>query len=359
MTTSQKNLKIYVILGSRATYYRQQVLFDKMEADSTLEVIYFVTGDLLKPEYANTYDTIKTSYKNVLSIHCDYDNTFDTLGSASIQIMDMLYNYIYEYKPGKRICLSIADRWEQLPLAFLCFMMNIPIVHIQGGEVSGNIDNSIRHCLSNMAKLHFPTNQNAFKALKMARHSSIYNYGCPSIDLIKLVDYKAITGLIEHFICIFHPLTDELDEIKKQNEILYQAIIKFTEETNIKCYWFRQNNDPGSNDIVVQHNENIEFINNLTGTEFIKLLASSKFIIGNSSAGIRESCFLGIPSIIIGNRQKNRAHGPNVIYKIPIIKKQLSIALSNILKVKVMPSKFFGDGNSSVKILKKIKEVYK
>lgn len=303
-------------------------------------------------------EEINNKFKHKFSMSLSYTQTLTSMNSSIASLTEMLTQAFKIYNPD--INIAVADRWEQLAFANTSACHNIPLVHIQGGEVSGNIDDKIRNVISMLSEVHFPSHRFAAERLKSFDREHIYDYGCPSIDLIKKNDIRRDRELSDYFICMFHPHTKEIEKITSQLEQLSESVGKFIAKYNLKCYWFRNNDDPGARLIGLGgiEKKNIEFVTNISGIEYLKLLANARLIVGNSSSGIREAGYLGVPSIITGDRQKNRITGNNVLrakFNIPddIYKKMTSIHSSRILG-----SDLFGIGNTSKKIVKKIKEIY-
>jgi len=252
--------------------------------------------------------------------------------------------------------------------------MNIPLAHIQGGEVTGNIDEKVRHAITKLADYHFVATDDAYeRVLKLGENPDfVFNTGCPSIDIAKKVmenpsldfdpyeKYKGVGSLPDfsagYWVVMQHPVTTEIDESRNNIEKTLYAMHSIKEP----IFWFWPNIDGGSDgtsngirafrekyDLQLFH-----FFKNMDPTDFLKLLANSKGIIGNSSVGIRECSFLGVPCVNIGNRQNRRSRANNVI-ETPYSRKKIKNALQTILKNgKLSSSTIFGKGESGNKIAK-------
>jgi UDP-hydrolysing UDP-N-acetyl-D-glucosamine 2-epimerase len=229
---------------------------------------------------------------------------------------------------------TIGDRYETMATAIAASYMNIPLVHIQGGEVTGNIDEKVRHAITKLSDLHLVSNDDAKQRLiKMGEYEhKIFITGCPSIDIARTVrdepemDFdpceryggvgKYINPKEDYIVVMQHPVTTEFDEARKQAD----ALIKVVSELNMPTFWFWPNPDAGSdgtsNALRSYREENpnnqIRFFKNMEGGDFLKLLLHSKCLIGNSSVGIRECSYLGVPVVNIGSRQNRRLRGKNV-----------------------------------------------
>jgi UDP-hydrolysing UDP-N-acetyl-D-glucosamine 2-epimerase len=340
-------MKIVTLVGSRCTYYRQKVLFQKMEADPEIDLHILVTNELLKNVQANIFSELMTLYKHTKKVTSHYRPTLKGMAMASAALQHELVINLNDTKPD--LCLVIADRWEQLPFAIAASHLNIPLAHIQGGEVSGNIDDKVRNAISQLSDIHFPSHEKAADRLTDMRLSPVALYGCPSIDLIKQHGIKR-NNTNSYVICIFHPHTKEIDKMEKQAKNVYETAKLFCKNSGLELYVFSGNNDPGA-DYVTSATK----INNVAGHIFLDMLAKSVMIIGNSSAGIRESSYLGVPCVNIGDRQKNRVKTDNVT-DTDSIPENIYKAMYDASKFNPARSFLFGAGDASENIIKTIKK---
>ena len=239
------------------------------------------------------------------------------------------------------VVVTIADRHETLATAIAASYMNIPLVHIQGGEVTGSIDDKVRNAITQLADYHFVSTKEASEhvaAANMANHRTnkgIHITGCPSIDLAKRAlcqrsglsfdPFEKYPGSGTTFdlssrgyiVVLFHPNTQEYEQAYAQTEELIKAVWSI----GSPAFWFLPNIDAGSDAvgkaIRVARNENrisgVHFQTNMEPEDFLKLLISSKCLIGNSSVGIRECSYLGVPVVNIGTRQEGRERAENVV----------------------------------------------
>ena len=241
-------------------------------------------------------------------------------------------NYLMkDLKPD--LILTIADRFETLPIATAASYMNIPIAHTQGGEQTGSIDESVRHATTKLSQIHFPsTLKSKQNLIKMGENKkNVYLTGCPSLDLIpkKIAEidknffkkYTHVGNLINYkepyIVILQHPVTTEYKDAKSQISETIEAIKKI----DLQVVWLWPNVDAGSDDISKAirtfredyNPKKIAFFKNFNPTDFIKLIYNSKCFVGNSSSAIREGSFLGIPAVNIGSRQANREKSSNII----------------------------------------------
>jgi len=226
--------------------------------------------------------------------------------------------------------VTVADRYETLATAIAASYLNIPLCHVQGGEVTGNIDEKVRHAVSKLADMHCVSTATSWQRLcRMGeRPDRIFNTGCPSIDLVKEAVQTELTALpggmgpkirlSERFLVVLlHPTTTEYQEAQAQTEAVLKAVVA----SRLPAFWFRPNPDAGSGgvakalqDFHEQHpGAPINFRNNIPPEDMVRLLARAACIVGNSSVAIRECSYLGTPALDLGTRQSGREHGPNVM----------------------------------------------
>jgi UDP-hydrolysing UDP-N-acetyl-D-glucosamine 2-epimerase len=344
-------MKVVVLLSNRCTYTRQQVMLEKMNKDKDIDLHLILTGALLEEQNGIIKD-IRESYNSQSVFIDDYNGLFDgmaksieTLSGGFLKVIKKL-NLV----SSNDMCMCIADRFELLPFANIVSYLNIPLAHIQAFERSGNIDDKVRDAVSALSDVHFTSHYYALdRGLDMG-YRNIYTTGCPSIDFCKRFENEP-KG--EHVLFMYHPVTTDLDNSVKDTTKILEQVSLFCGRNNLKLYVFASNNDPGYlevRDLVLKNINNAEYIYNIKGEDFYRLLASSQMIVGNSSAGIREASYFGVKAVNIGERQQNRVHGPNVIHC------GSDGVLGAMWKDKaIFKSTLFGTGDASDKIIKIIK----
>ncbi len=366
--------KICVVINSRANYARIKSVLSEIKKHKKLNLQIILGASTLMDRFGNVSDIIeKDGFKvneKVYSI-VEGDNPTTMAKSTGLAIIE-LSNIFENTKPD--MVLTVADRFETLATAVAASYMNIPLVHTQGGEVTGSIDESVRHAITRLANIHFPATIKSKKNLiKMGEEKKyIFLTGCPSIDLAHKVTkekksinaskilnkYKGVGNQFkknEKFIIVVqHPVTTEYSKTKHQITELIAAI----KSLKIKTIWLWPNIDAG-NDIIskklriFRENNNpkyIQFFKNFEPEDFLKLLISSKCIVGNSSVAIRECSFLGVSAVNIGSRQRGREFGKNVIHTTHN-SKSIQIAIKKqIIKNKLKSEKIFGDGKAGKRI---------
>ena len=305
-------------------------------------------------KYGSTYTEVKKLGFERIFIFMNQTHTTDPEIILSNTISGFS-NFVKEIKPD--MIVIHGDRIETLAGAITGSFNNILVSHIEGGELSGTIDELIRHAVTKLSHIHFVSNNEAKKRLiqmgEIKNH--IFVIGSPDIDIMFSKDLPTLKDAKTHYdipfenyaIFIFHPVTTEIHLLESQIRKSVDALIE-SKKNYIIIY---PNNDLGS-DIILNEYERIKTANNfkifpsIRFEYFLTLLKNSSFLIGNSSAGIRESEIYEVPTINIGSRQKNRTSNKNII-NIPADKNQIlkSIKLSENKKIKKRSS--FGDGMSS------------
>ena len=242
--------------------------------------------------------------------------------------------------------------------------MNIPVAHIQGGEVTGTIDESIRHAMSKFAHYHFASNEDAKQRLiKLGElPNNIFNVGCPSIDAImRTKDDPSVLEKFDlkennYFILLQHPVTSEYENSKAQILVTIAALKK----ARVNVLVISPNNDAGHSKIINElKNSSFKLVESLNLKEYVNLLKRSTGLIGNSSSGIHETSSFNIPTVNIGTRQIGRLRPKNVI-DVDHNEEEIIGAIHKCIRIKKAKTKFenpYGDGESSIRILDILKKL--
>ncbi|QDW18849.1 UDP-N-acetylglucosamine 2-epimerase (hydrolyzing) [Flavobacterium sp. KBS0721] len=347
--------KILFLTGTRADFSKIKSLIQVLEKQQDFEVYVFVTGMHLQEIYG--YTLIEIERCNFKNIHTFKNHTHETTMDLTLaKTIEGLSAYCKEVNPD--MIVVHGDRVETLSGAIVGSLNNILVAHIEGGEVSGTVDELIRHSVSKLSHIHFVSNKQAQKRLMQMGEikESIFAIGSPDVDIMfsdqlpDLITAKAYykINFEKYAIVMFHPVTTEINEMKQYVE---NFVISLLEDNHNYIVIF-PNNDLGSQFILEAYEklkDNVRFriFPSLRFEYFLTLLKNSQFIIGNSSAGIREAPYYGIPIINIGTRQQNRAVHADIIntdYSGKGITKALSIIDAH--KVKSVKDDF-GQGNSN------------
>lgn len=354
--------KIFLITERRADYSRFQPILNIIKEDPNLDYDLVVTGLHLKKEHGNTIDEIKSDGFKIFSTFEMFLEDKDTGGSMVRAYSEAVKNVTYALEKSKPdIILSGFDIAANAAVTLAGAHMNIPVAHIQGGEVTGTIDESIRHAMSKFAHYHFAANQDACERLiKMGEISdNVFNVGCPSIDAI--LDVKKDKSVMKkfnlsrpYFLLIQHPVTSEIKKSQHQIKITLDAI----NECGVQTLIILPNNDAGYSKIMDEiKSSNISSVDTLSIKNYVNLLRHSSGLIGNSSSGIHEAASFNIPVVNIGTRQQGRLRPKNVIDVDHNFDKIVS-ALNKCLAIKNKNISFdnpYGDGKSSQRIVDLLK----
>jgi UDP-N-acetylglucosamine 2-epimerase (hydrolysing) len=356
--------KILFLTGTRADFGKIKSLIQILEKQPEFEVFVFVTGMHLQEVYGYTLIEIeRCNFKNVFTFENHTHET--TMDLTLAKTIEGLSNYCKEINPD--MIVVHGDRVETLAGAIVGSLNNILVSHIEGGEVSGTVDELIRHSVSKLSHIHFVSNKQAAKRLLQMGEikESIFTIGSPDIDIMfsdQLPDLAVAKAYYKidfekYAIVMFHPVTTEIKEMQKYAENFVDSLLQ--DDHNYIVIF--PNNDLGSQFIIdaykkLNGNSRFRIFPSLRFEYFLTLLKNSQFIIGNSSAGIREAPYYGIPIINIGTRQQNRAVHADIIntdYTEKGIKEALSIIDSH--KVQIVEDDF-GEGNSNELFLKSIQK---
>jgi len=351
--------KILFITGTRADFGKLKPLMLKIENSKDFECFIFATGMHTLSRYGLTYDEIrKTGFKNIfmyINQDASCNISMDIILSNTIEGIS---RYIHEFRPD--MIVVHGDRVEALAGAIVGALNNVLVAHIEGGELSGTIDELIRHAVSKLAHLHFVSNEEAKKRLIQMGEigDSVFIIGSPDIDImlsdtlpsLEQVKQRYEINFERYGIFIYHPVTTEIDVLESNINTVIDAL----EEIEINLVIISPNSDRGSEIIFkaykrLENNPKYKIFPSLRFEFFLTLLKNAYVIIGNSSAGIREAPVFGIPTINIGTRQKNRFLSPSII-NVDADEEAIIHAFNN-LPLRHKPSYHFGDGNSAEKFM--------
>ena len=365
--------KILFIAGSRGEYGYIRPIINKIKTIESLDYEVLVTNMHLLPKFGNTKNDF---IKDNININYEIYNTLDgynnitmvkSLGIFLLQIPEILD----KSKPD--FILISGDRGEQFMSVIAASHMNIPVIHIQAGEKSGNIDGIVRHSITKLAHIHLCSNQDAYeKVIKLGEEKfRVFNTGAPLID--ELIDPNFVLNNIREilkikknkdiFLIINHSISEESDISGKQMNEILEAINKFDDVIKI---FIMPNSDAGSLNIreklsKIDSSDNIIFYN-LSRIQYINLLRISSVMIGNSSSGIMEAPTFKLPVVNIGRRQIGRFQAKNVInieeYEQNLIYKGIKKAYTKEFKDTLNNIKNpYGDSNATDKIIDIIQNI--
>lgn len=359
---SQRHLLF--VTGTRADFGKLKPLMMAVDADPAYKCTVFVTGMHMLSRYGSTEDEVRK---------CGFENIFTYINQMPGEPMESilantvhgLSRYVAESTPD--MIVVHGDRSEALAGAITGALRNILVGHIEGGELSGTIDELIRHAVTKMSHLHFVANEEAANRLRQLgeRDDTIFVIGSPDIDVMVSDDLPTVEeakaryeiSFDDYGVILFHPVTTEFHETREQAKALVDAAL----ESGLHFVVVYPNNDPGAESIFEEYDRfldrpEVRMFPSIRFEYFLALLSGSAFILGNSSAGIREAPFFGLPTINIGTRQTNRFRHES-IFECDYAKGEILSAIEHARsRGKFEPSEHFGSGNSLVRFLEILRD---
>ena len=370
----KKVKKIVFITSTRADFGKLKPLMNKLEKSPNFEIYIFVTGMHTLSQYGTTIiEVLNERYKNVYPFNNQLNDPdlesvlAETLSFSSFYMHKTLAktiaglsDYVRIVKPD--MLIVHGDRSETLAGAIVGALSNILVAHIEGGEVSETIDESLRHAITKMSHIHFVANKKAKRRVVQLGENKDYVYviGSADIDimlskklpLLKEVMKKYEIPFKKYSIFIYHPVTTELEKLEENIKITTKAI-RESGDNYIVIY---PNNDPGSEIIIryvekLRDNPKFRVFPSMRFEHFLTIFKNSQFIIGNSSSGIREAGIYKIPAINIGTRQRLRSIRRGVIN---VGHNKLSIlrATKNVKRIRLRKNYEFGNGKAVSRFFK-------
>jgi UDP-hydrolysing UDP-N-acetyl-D-glucosamine 2-epimerase len=364
--------RICVLVTARPSYSRIRSALSAIQAHPELELHLVVAASALLERYGNAIQAIEhdgfTPSARVYMV-LEGENLVTSAKSTGLGLVE-LATVFDNLQPDAVV--TVADRYETLATAVAASYMNIPVVHVQGGEVTGSIDEKVRHAVTKLANLHLVSTALAReRVIRLGEEpDSVVLTGCPSIDIAAQVaarpelDFDPFeryggVGPREdlskgYLVVMQHPVTTEYDEARQQVDATLYAVQK----TGLPVLWFWPNVDAGSDGTskgirVFREKEkpaNFHFFRNMFPEDFLRLLCRATAIVGNSSVAIRECSFLGVPAVNIGTRQMGRERGRNVI-DVDHDRDAIAEAIAtHVRRGRPSPDQLYGDGRAGVRI---------
>ena len=373
-----KKRKVCVVVTARPSYSRIKTALTAIQHNPDLELQLVVAGSALLQRYGTTLHYIKEDGFDVAArvyMVMEGENLTTMAKTTGLGLLE-LATALDNLKPD--IVVTIADRYETLATAIAASYMNIPVAHVQGGEVTGSIDEKVRHAVTKLSDLHLVSTQGAAdRVIRMGEDpETVFVTGCPSIDLAAEVmdqpklnfdpmkKYDGVGPLLDlskgYLVVLQHPVTTEYGLARSHINETLQAVTGI----GLPALWFWPNVDAGSdgtsNGIRAFREKglatNLHFFKNMTPTDFLRLIESSLCLVGNSSVGIREASFLGVPVVNIGSRQNGREQGKNVL-EVDYKHKQIIEAIQKQITNGPYSKDFlYGDGDAGTRIAKVLLE---
>ncbi|KZE55738.1 UDP-N-acetyl glucosamine 2-epimerase [Brevibacillus parabrevis] len=347
--------KVLFLTGTRADFGKLKPLMRVIDDSPLFECSIFVTGMHTLSRYGYTVEeVIKSGFKKIHT----YMNQIhgEPMDLVLANTIGGLSRYIQEDRPD--LIVVHGDRIEALAGAIVGSLNNILVAHIEGGELSGTIDESIRHSVSKLAHIHFVANSEAADRLRQLGEdpNHIFIIGSPDIDIMLSENLPSLTEVQQRYeiyfkefgIVLYHPVTTEIEYVRKHAHDLVTALID-SGQNYVVIY---PNNDLGSHEIlaeykVLENNNKFRVFPSLRFEYFLTLLKNASFIIGNSSTGIHEAPVYGLPTINIGTRQQNRFFHKSITHVADNYDSILNAIYYVSKSVKREPCFSFGRGNST------------
>jgi UDP-hydrolysing UDP-N-acetyl-D-glucosamine 2-epimerase len=326
---------VCVVITADASYSRIRTALRAIQLHPGLELQLVVGASALLNRYGDTAKQIERDGFTIdarVYMVVEGENPITSAKSTGLGVVE-LATLFDNLRPD--VVVTVADRYETLATAVAASYMNLPVAHVQGGEVTGSIDEKVRHAVTKLANVHFvSTTLAAERVRKMGEDPAhVYVTGCPSIDLAADVarqpalDFDPIakyggTGpemplREEYLVVLQHPVTTEYEQARQQVIETLEAVASLERQT----FWFWPNVDAGSDGtskgirVFREHRPDapMHFFRRMDGPDFLRLIVNSRCLVGNSSVGIRESSYLGVPVVNVGSRQDGRERGANVV----------------------------------------------
>ncbi len=365
--------KVAVVVTARPSYSRIKTALAAVQAHDDLDLQLIVGASALLERYGSAVSIMEQDgfevAARVYSV-LEGENPTAMAKTTGLGLLE-LATVFDNLKPD--VVVTVADRYETLSTAVAAAYMNIPVAHVQGGEVTGSIDEKVRHAVTKLADVHLVATQKAAdRVIRMGEDpDTVFVTGCPSIDLaceilsdpcLRFDPFERYGGVGDgldlsrgYLVVMQHPVTTEYEQ-SREHVIETLEVVR---ESGIPTLWFWPNVDAGSDGTSAgirsfrerERPANIHFFKNMGPTDFLRLLYNSRCLVGNSSVGIRECAFLGVPVVNIGSRQAGRDRGRNVIdvgYGREAIATALKKHLGNGGRYPV--DRLYGDGAAGARI---------
>ncbi|MBI9074125.1 MAG: UDP-N-acetylglucosamine 2-epimerase (hydrolyzing) [Desulfatibacillum sp.] len=371
-------MKLCLVITTRGNYAKVKSIIQAAQNDPDVELQIIVGGGAILAKYGNIADSlINLGVKVDRRIHFLVEGETPVTMAKSAGLAVSEFTTAFE-NLNPDIVMVIADRFECLSIAMTASYMNIPVAHMEGGEVSGSIDESIRHAITKLAHVHFPATQEAAdRIVRMGEApETVFPVGASSLDVIASLDLDNLKPVVDlqesagvgtkvdisqpYLVVIQHPVTTEYS---KNLEHVNQTLSAIS-ELGMGAIWIWPNMDAGSDGISkgirIFREKNssaaIHFFKSLPIELYAPLLKNAQVIVGNSSSGIREAAFMGTPCVNIGSRQSGRDRSNNILdvgYDKNAIKDAIKAQLAH---GRYEPNHMWGDGKAGGKMLAILKD---
>ena len=371
--------KICVVVTARPSYSRIRTALHAIKSDPNLELQLVAAASTLLDRYGSAVRYMEQDGFEIASkVHMvvEGENLVTMAKTTGLGLLELATAFD-NLNPD--VVVTIADRYETIATAIAASYMNIPLAHIQGGEIPGTIDEKVRHAVTKLADIHLvSTKKAAENVIRMGEDpTSVFITGCPSIDIAASVldnpaiefdpfaKYKGVGEVFnlktDYLVVMQHPVTTEHERARAQVMETLHAV----HEIGLPTFWFWPNVDAGSDGTSrgirqfreLQRPTNIHFFKNMEPEDFLRLVYNSRCLVGNSSVGIREASFLGVPTVNIGTREAGRERGQNVL-DVDYEKGQIKFAIQQQVANGRYPSdRLYGSGGAGRQIANILRDI--
>lgn len=346
--------RVVFLTGTRADFGKLKPLMQRLQKDTAFDVHVFVTGMHMLSKYGYTCEEVDRSGFQQVHRYIN-QNPNDNMDHVLAKTIMGLSDYVREIKP--ELIVVHGDRVEALAGAAVGALNNVLIGHIEGGELSGTVDELVRHAVSKLSHIHFVANERARQRLIQLGEAiaTVHVIGSPDIDVMNSSALPDITEVRRRYeipferysVLSFHPVTSELSDIRRQIGLLVDQVIA----SNRNYVVIYPNNDHGCDYILEAYDRirglpNFRIFPSMRFEYFLTTLKHAEFMIGNSSAGVREAPHFGVPALNLGSRQNKRVVCRTVL-DVPMEASAIAQALVSVEKMPREATAQFGDGNSA------------
>ena len=347
-------MRILFVTGTRADFGKLKPLIKSASQSKNTEVAIFITGMHMKPLFGSTWQEVDSL--GLLTFKFDNHSEDDVMDQILAKTIQGLSAVLQEWSPSHVVVHG--DRVEALAGAISSSFNSVTTVHVEGGELSGTIDESIRHAISKLSHIHLVSNlESKQRLLSMGENPDyVFVIGSPELDIMGGPNLPSLDEVKERYdipfeeyaIATYHPVTTELEALSSKARSVKNALVK----SALNWVIIEPNNDPGNEVIrlefeALKRNSRFRFLPSMRFEHFVTLIKNSTLILGNSSTGVREAPFLGIPSINVGSRQSGRnKHSGSIINAIEE-EVDLLAAIDKAQQMTLGSESTFGDGSSA------------
>ena len=370
---------VAAVVTSRSQYARVKTTLQALSEDSRIDFHLIVSGGALVHRFGDISDIIEAAGLEIdRKIHTLLEAGEPVTQAKTTGVALVEYATAFEeFDPD--LMLTSGDRHETMASTLAASYLNIPVVHLEGGEITGSIDNKVRHATTKMADYHLVSTERSKQVVRQLGEAAnrIYRTGCPSIDLAKQIiqegrdkydpqsEYGGVGNTVDvsqdYIIVQYHPLPTEYGSNYEKT----QELIRAYEQLDVQAFWFWPNMDAGTDQVSKalreyreqQDPDGVRFFISLDPHDYLTLVKNAACMVGNSSVGIRECSYFGVPTVNIGQRQQSRERGPNVL-DVTCDADEIAAGIkTQLLQGSYPQSTIYGDGNAAQKMTDTIAEL--